>query len=45
MIELETFVGVICNQVTSYSLLITELIGQEAAVATCGKLGHGRMVE
>ena len=45
VIELETSSGEVCNQVMSYSLLITEPIGQEAAVATCGKLGHGRMVE
>ena len=45
VIELETSSGEVCNQVSSYSLLITEPIGQEAAVATCGKLGHGKMVE
>ena len=45
VIELETSSGEVCNQVTSYSLLITEPIGQEAAVAICGKLGHGKMVE
>ena len=43
--ELETSAAEVCDQVTSYSLLITEPIGQEAAVAICGKLGHGRMVE
>ena len=45
VIELETSIAEVCDQATSYSLLITEPIGQEAAVATCSKLGHGRMVK
>ena len=35
----------VCRQKTSYSLLIAEPMGQLEAVATCAKLGHGRMVE
>ena len=35
----------ICNEPTTYRLLLSETKGQEEAVATCDKLGHGRMVE
>ena len=35
----------VCKQPTTYRLLLTEDLGQEDAVATCDKLGHGAMVE
>ena len=43
--ELEVSAEKVCRQKTSYSLLIVEPMGQQDAVATCSKLGHGRMVE
>ena len=34
----------VCKQPTTYRLLLTEDMGQQDAVATCDKLGHGKMV-
>ena len=36
--------SVVCDQPTSYRMLLTEDLGQEDALATCDKLGHGNMV-
>ena len=35
----------VCNEPTTYQLLLSRTKDQEEAVATCDKLGHGRMVE
>ena len=43
--ELEVSTEQICSQEMSYSLLIEEPMDQQEAMATCRKLGHGRMVE
>ena len=34
----------ICSQPTTYRILLKEDLGQQDAVATCDKLGHGNMV-
>ena len=34
----------VCKQPTTYRILLTEDMGQQDAVATCDKLGHGNMV-
>ena len=45
MDEVEEIAENVCSQPTTYRLLISETQDQEEAVATCDKLGHGRMVE
>ena len=35
----------VCNEPKTYQLLLSETKDQEEAVATCDKLGHGRMME
>ena len=45
MERVEESADTICNQPTTYRLLLSETKGQEEAVATCDKLGHGSMVE
>ena len=43
VIELDVSAEEVCRQESSYKLLLTEPMGQRDAVATCDKLGHGKM--
>ena len=45
MEEVEEREESVCNQPTTYQLLLSETTDQEEAVATCDKLGHGSMEE
>ena len=42
--EMQVDAEKVCDQPTTYRLLLTEDLGQQDAVATCDKLGHGNMV-
>ena len=42
--EMEEEEDKICSQPTTYRILLKEDLGQQDAVATCDKLGHGNMV-
>ena len=42
--EMQVEAEKVCEQPTTYRLLLTEDMGQQDAVATCDKLGHGNMV-